>query len=266
MSAITGTARVIPHVLVNEPPGSRRIRGLAGAERVRRAGHRLDGEAAAVDVGQRVAGEEHQVAVGSSSQSVRPAPRRSAQLDAGEAVVALEVGEAVVEPRRADRPRLAEVVLGPLHRRPARGEAALVGLQHRSPRRGQDEGVDRRRAERQVRMDAAAVRARVRAGVGGGRRDREALVGERVLDRERERERVAGLRMEHVLQHDAARLALADAPAGPADEAVDRVLRLGLVERELVPPPVELVGAVLEPVRPRDQHLAPPGGDLPVRW
>ncbi len=113
-------------------------------------------------------------------------------------------------------------------------------------------------------MEAAAVRARVRAEVRGRRRDRQALVGERVLDREARAERVAGLRVEHVLEHDPALLALADPPAGPADEAVDRVARLELVERQLLLLPVELVGAVLDPVRPRDQHLPAAGGDLPV--
>ena len=36
------------------------------------------------------------------------------------------------------------------------------------------------------------------------------------------------------------------------------------VERELVAPSVELVGAVLDPVRPRDQHLPAAGRDLSV--
>ena len=58
-------------------------------------------------------------------------------------------------------------------------------------------------------MGAAAVRARVRADVRGRRRDGQPLVGERVLDADGERERVAGLRMKHVLHHDAVGLALA---------------------------------------------------------
>ena len=93
----------------------------------------------------------------------------------------------------------------------------------------------------------------------------EAVVGEGVLDRETQAERVAGLRMEFVLEHDAALLALADPPARPPDESVDRVPRRELVERELLLPAVELVGAVLDPVRPGDQHLPAAGGDLALR-
>ena len=82
------------------------------------------------------------------------------------------------------------------------------------------------------------------------------LLRERVLDRESERERIPGLRLENVLQHDAMRLALGHGPGGPAHEAVDRVPLLRLGEGEPVPLTVVLVAAVLEPVRPRDQHLA----------
>ena len=64
----------------------------------------------------------------------------------------------------------------------------------------------------------------------------------------------------HLVAHDhPVRLALGSGPVLPADEAVDRVARLGLVERELVPAATELVGPSLEPVRPRHQHLAPAG-------
>ncbi len=85
---------------------------------------------------------------------------------------------------------------------------------------------------------------------------------ERVLDPERERERITGLRVEDVLHHDAVGLALPDSPACPADEAVDRVRGLGLAEGQLVPLPVELVATVLDPVRPRTEHLASPRGGL----
>src|SRR4029453_6969738 len=47
-------------------PGRARLEaddGLARPERVRRTGHRLDGEAPAGDVGERVTGEQHQVAI-----------------------------------------------------------------------------------------------------------------------------------------------------------------------------------------------------------
>ena len=61
------------------------------------------------------------------------------------------------------------------------------------------------------------------------RPDREAARGQRVLDLERQRERIAGLRVEVVLDHDAVRLALRHVPRDPADEAVDRVRVLRLV-------------------------------------
>jgi hypothetical protein len=86
---------------------------------------------------------------------------------------------------------------------------------------------------------------------------------EQILDAECERKRVAGLRTDDVLHHDAGRLTLPDGPGCPADEAVDRVLVLRLGERQLVASPLELVAAVEQPVRPRDQHLpAARGADL----
>ena len=53
-------------------------------------------------------------------------------------------------------------------------------------------------------------------------------------------------------------------PRHPANQAVDGILLGRVVERELVPPSVELVAAVLDPVGPRDQHLAPPRAAHPV--
>ena len=48
-----------------------------------------------------------------------------------------------------------------------------------------------------------------------------------------------------MLHDDPVRLALSDGPGHPADEAVDRILLLDVVDRELVTLPVELVAAVL---------------------
>ncbi len=108
-------------------------------------------------------------------------------------------------------------------------------------------------------MSPAAVRTRIGADVRRRRAHAQPLLRKRVLDRESERERIPGLRMENVLQNDAVRLALGDGPGRPAHEAMDRVAVVRLGEGEPVTLSVELVGAVLEPVRPRDQHLAPPG-------
>ena len=63
-----------------------------------------------------------------------------------------------------------------------------------------------------------------------------------------------------MFHHDPVRLARRGGPGDPADEAVDRVAAFRLVQRELVATPVELVAAVLQPVRPRDQGLTPARG------
>jgi hypothetical protein len=55
------------------------------------------------------------------------------------------------------------------------------------------------------------------------------------------------------------RIALDDRPPGPADEPVDRVSVLGLGQCELMASTVELVGPVLDAVRPRHQHLSSTG-------
>ena len=82
------------------------------------------------------------------------------------------------------------------------------------------------------------------ADVRRGRRDAQPVVGERVLDAERERERVAGLRVQVVLDDDAVLLPLRHAPRDPADEAVDRGLRAVLVDRQLMVAAAELVAPV----------------------
>jgi hypothetical protein len=61
--------------------------------------------------------------------------------------------------------------------------------------------------------------------------------------------------MEAVLHDDSAGLALGDRPSSPADEAVDRIAATRFVKRELVPLALELVAAVLQPVRPWHQDL-----------
>src|SRR5262249_28275036 len=71
------------------------------------------------------------------------------------------------------------------------------------------------------------------------------------------RERISGLWMQMVLHHDAVRLVLAGDPGGPTHEAVDRVVRLRLAERDLMGTTVELVAAVLQPVRPGCEDLPP---------
>src|SRR5262249_59608364 len=73
---------------------------------IRRASHGLDGKAAPVDVGKQVTSEEHQVGMALVDPerdvcSVNRIPK----FDASKAIlVPLEVGERVVERRRADLP------------------------------------------------------------------------------------------------------------------------------------------------------------------
>ena len=66
--------------------------------------------------------------------------------------------------------------------------------------------------------------------------------------------------MQRVLHHDAVWLSLDGGPQRPAHEPVDRIPALRLVEQQLMLPPVELVAAVLHPVRERDQNLSAAGG------
>src|SRR4029077_16844485 len=63
-----------------------------------------------------------------------------------------------------------------------------------------------------------------------------------------------------MFHHHPVWLALGGGPGGPTNETVDRVAVLRLVQWELVATPVELIAPILQPVRPRDQHLAPARG------
>jgi hypothetical protein len=61
--------------------------------------------------------------------------------------------------------------------------------------------------------------------------------------------------MEHMFHHGSMRLLLDCGPGCPADEAVDCITALWLVQRELVAPSVKFVAAILQPIWPRDQYL-----------
>src|SRR5262252_4271408 len=104
-------------------------------------------------------------------------------------------------------------------------------------------------------MSAASVGTRVRAEVPGRCPHPESAVRQRIFVANPEREGVARLWMEDVFHHGPVWLALCGGPGGPADEAVDCIAVLRLVQRELVALAVELVAAILQPVRPRDQYL-----------
>ena len=108
-------------------------------------------------------------------------------------------------------------------------------------------------------MRADPVRARVGSRVRRLHQHGEALLLQRVLDPEIERERIARARVEAVLERGAIDLPLHDRPLRPADEAMNGVPPLGLVERELEGTALELVRAVLDPVRPRREDLSAAG-------
>src|SRR3954447_2277978 len=103
-------------------------------ERVGGTCHRLDRDAAPVHVGERIAGEHHQVAIaGVDPERETVAARRFAKLNARTPVVAwLKIRERGVEPRLADRPRVTEVVVRPFDGVLAHGNAAVVRAENRA--------------------------------------------------------------------------------------------------------------------------------------
>ena len=128
-------------------------------------------------------------------------------------------------------------------------------------RRAQDQRVDGGRAQRQVRMLAASERARRPHRRSSRSSAPQSALGERVLDAQRERERVSRPRLEDVLHHHAVRLALADRPGAPQRTRPWIAFpRSGSVSGSWWRAPVELVGAVLEPVRPGISTCPRPDG------
>ena len=109
-------------------------------------------------------------------------------------------------------------------------------------------------------MSAAPVGTRLSAKVRGRCSYLESAIRQRIFDTNFERERVAGLWMEHIFHHGSMRFMLGRGPGGPTDEPVDCVAAFRLIQWELLAPPVEFVAAILQPVRPRDQHLTPTRG------
>src|SRR5262245_27109586 len=104
-------------------------------------------------------------------------------------------------------------------------------------------------------MRTTAIGTRNRADVASRCPHTKTARRERIFETEPEREWVAGLRIEDVFHQNLVRLACNRPPGGPADEPMDRVVALRLVEWQLVAAPVELVAAVLQSVGPRDQDL-----------
>jgi len=151
-------------------------------------------------------------------------------------LIPLEIGERLVEPRRADPSRRLKIVFSVLHGFRADRKAALVGPQDSSRGYAQNQIIDSCGPERQVRMSAASVGTRVRAEVPGRCPHPESAVRQRIFDANPERKRIARLRMEDVFHHRPVWLALGGGPGGPADEAVNCIAVFRLVQRELVAP------------------------------
>src|SRR5215831_15081144 len=107
---------------------------LPGSKCVRRAGHRLDCKTATADVGKRVAAKEHQVGVAlvDPERDFSSVVRISELHTSETLLVPLEIGERMVEPRRADPSRHLKIVFRVLHGFRADRKTALIGSQDRA--------------------------------------------------------------------------------------------------------------------------------------
>src|SRR5262249_18503729 len=65
-------------------------------------------------------------------------------------------------------------------------------------------------------------------------------------------------RIKDVFHHHPVRLSCNRSPGGPADQPMDCVAALHFVQCQLMAASIELVAAILQPVRPGDQHLPSP--------
>src|SRR5262249_16139991 len=110
-----------------------------------RTRHRFDGKTATVEVRKGVATENHQVrlALVDPERDLHSAVRIS-ELHTSEAIViALKVGERMVEPRRADPTQLLNIAFRALHCSRSDGKAAVGGLEDGGARNTQHQVVDR---------------------------------------------------------------------------------------------------------------------------
>jgi hypothetical protein len=90
-------------------------------------------------------------------------------------------------------------------------------------------------------MSTAPKRAGVMAEVRGRRAHLESAVRKCILDANSERERVAGLWMEHMFHYGPVWFTLGGGPWDPTNEAMDRITALRLVQWELVVSLVEFI-------------------------
>src|SRR3712207_329427 len=223
---------------------------------VRRAGHRLDGDAApALPDPERIAGEDLQPRPGAVDGELEAAQRRAVQPHAGPAVgVAVEVGDRGVEGAVAD-PADRPVEGTPLARR----EPGVVD--HQLGARGQlqlgvGDAAVLLRADGEVRVEAGAEGGRLGTGVADPHRHGEPAGFEDVVDRGGQPERVAGSGLDDGADGHRAVPALEDAPGLPADQAVHRggLVRTGQLQLQVAAVPAP--AAVADAVGPGQQHPA----------
>jgi hypothetical protein len=104
-------------------------------------------------------------------------------------------------------------------------------------------------------MCTTAVGTWIRAKVRGGRPYPKAAFRQGIFDIDFQRKWIAWLWIEHVFHHGSMWLLFRYGPGRPADEAVDCITTLWLVQRELVAPSVKFVAAILQSIWPGDQYL-----------
>src|ERR687890_933902 len=225
-------------------------------QRVRRAGHRLDGDAAPALPGpQRVAGEDLQPRPGAVDGELEAAQRRAAQPHAGPAVgVAVEVGDRGVEGAVAD-PADRPVEGTPLARRePAVVDDQLGAGGHLQL--GVGDAAVLLRADGEVRVETGAEGRRLGTGVADPHRHGEPAGLEGVVDRGGQPERVAGAGLDDGADGHRVVPALEDAPGLPADQTVHRggLVRAGQLQLQVTATPAP--PALADAVGPGQQHPA----------
>jgi CTP:molybdopterin cytidylyltransferase MocA len=240
-------------------PGLQDDQVLAADERVRRAGHRLDGDRRAAALRfERVTGEDLEPRVG----GIHPHGRRqlaARQPDPGEAVgFPAQPGERMVELDAGELARKTQVVATSGHvLRRAAGDEPVIDRLPAVGGQGKLAVVDRRGARGQVRVRTSAPRGGAAPLIRRGHRDMQPGLGvEAVRDVDLDGERIALLTMRGAAQRHLAAVMRDPCPGHEPGQAVDGVPESRLREGELVALAVERVAAPVDPVGPWGQQLA----------
>jgi hypothetical protein len=144
-----------PHLRGDAPRARNRGAGFQpdqsdpSAECVGRTGHGLDAKAAPPDVGKRVTREGHQAGVTLVDPQRDPYSLvRISKLDACHPIrVPIEIGECMVERRRANRLRLSEIIIRTRYSFRSDWKPAFVGSQHGASGCAQIQAIDGGRPE-----------------------------------------------------------------------------------------------------------------------